>query len=127
MKENRIIVVINKPISEVFEFTTNPKNTHTWIPSIEEEIAEQYPPKIGTIYKNRGKEPNWNTYKVVEFEKNKKFTLINLENDYSVIYTYKKISDNKTEMEYFELVRTGEIGKPFTQAILNKLKKVMEK
>ena len=46
MKENKITVIINKPIGEVFEFTTNPKNTHLWIPSIEEEIAEEYPPKI---------------------------------------------------------------------------------
>ncbi len=127
MQENLITVVINKPLGEVFEFTTNPKNTHMWIPSIEEEKAEQYPPKIGTIYKNRGKEPNWNTYKVVEFEKNKKFTLTNLENNFSVRYTYKKISDNKTEMEFFHWVRTGELGKSFTQAILNKLKEVMEK
>ena len=127
MQENRITVVINKPLGEVFEFTTNPKNTHTWIPSIEEEKAEQYPPKIGTIYKNRGKEPKYNTYKVVEFEKDKKFTLKNLENKYFVRYTYRKINENTTEMIYFEWVRTGELGKPFTQAIFNKLKEVMEK
>ena len=95
MQENRITVVINKPLGEVFEFTTNPKNTHTWIPSIEEEKSEQYPPKIGTIYKNRGKEPKYNTYKVVEFEKDKKFTLKNLENKYFVRYTYRKINENK--------------------------------
>lgn len=28
MKENKISVVINRSIEEVFEFTTNPKNTH---------------------------------------------------------------------------------------------------
>ena len=48
MKQNKIIVIINRPIEEVFEFTTNSKNTHLWIPSIEEEIAEEYPPKINT-------------------------------------------------------------------------------
>jgi uncharacterized protein YndB with AHSA1/START domain len=126
MKENKITVVINKSIGEVFEFTTNPKNTHTWIPSIEEEISEQYPPKIGTIYKNRGKEPNWDTYKVVEFEKDTKFTLTDLDNNYSVTYTYRKIDNSKTEMEYFEWVRTGDLEKPFTQPILDKLKEVME-
>jgi len=34
MKENKITIIINKPIREVFEFTTYPKNTHLWIPSI---------------------------------------------------------------------------------------------
>lgn len=34
MRENKITVVIDKPINKVFEFTTNPKNTHLWIPSI---------------------------------------------------------------------------------------------
>jgi len=48
MRENKIKVLINKPIEEVFEFTTNPKNTHLWIPSVDEEISEEYPPKIGT-------------------------------------------------------------------------------
>ena len=64
MKENKIIVVINKPIEEVFEFTINPKSTPLWISSIQEEIAEEYPPKIGTQYKNRGEGNNWDFYKV---------------------------------------------------------------
>ena len=54
MKENKISVVINKPIHEVFEFTTNPSNTHLWIASIIEEVADQFPPQIGTQYKNHG-------------------------------------------------------------------------
>jgi len=48
MKENKISIIINKPIEEVFEFTTNPKNTHLWITSIVEEVSDEYPPKIGT-------------------------------------------------------------------------------
>ncbi|MCK4635383.1 MAG: hypothetical protein KAT04_05335 [Methylococcales bacterium] len=54
MKKNKITIIIDKPIEEVFEFTTNPKNTHLWISSIEEEIVDEYPPKIGTQYKNTG-------------------------------------------------------------------------
>ncbi len=46
MQENKITVIINKPIEEVFEFTTNPKNTHLWITSINEEIAEEYPQRL---------------------------------------------------------------------------------
>gem|GEM_PF-4040032 len=42
---------------------------------IQEEVSSQYPPKIGTEYKNRGNSEKWNSYKVVEFKKNKLFTL----------------------------------------------------
>ena len=126
MKENKIIVTINKPIEEVFEFTINPKNTHLWIPSIEEEIAEEYPPKVDTKYKNRGKEPKWDFYKVVEFEENKIFTLTDLDGNYTVKYTYKRLEENQTEMEYFEWIKRGELSNPFTRDILLKLKSVLE-
>ena len=126
MKENKIKIIVNKPIEEVFEFTTNPKNTHLWISSIEEEIAEEFPPKIGTKYKNRGKDFKWDFYKVIEHEKNKVFTLTDLEGNYSVRYTYNKLGDNQTEMEYFEWVKKGELKNPFTKQTLEKLKQVME-
>jgi len=126
MRENKITIIINKPIEEVFEFTTNPKNTHLWIPSIQEEVAEEYPPKINTNYKNRGKDSNWNFYKVVEFEENKIFTLSDLDKNYFVRYTYRKLTDNKTEMEYFEWVKKGELKNPFTYGILHNLKLVLE-
>jgi len=53
MKENIISIIINKSIHEVFEFSTNPQNTHLWVDSIKEEMTNEYPPKLGTIYKNR--------------------------------------------------------------------------
>jgi len=126
MRENKITVTIDKPIDEVFEFTTNPKNTHLWIPSISEEVADEYPPKINTEYRNRGDNSNWNKYKVVDFEKNKVFILFNLEDKYFVKYTYRKLDDNKTEMEYFEWMIDGELSNPFTEDIFGNLKKVME-
>ena len=126
MRENKITVIINKPIEEVFEFTTNPKNTQLWIPSIDEEIAEEYPPKINTKYKNRGKDSNWDFYKVVEFKENEVFILTDLDENYSVRYTYRKLDSNKTEMEYFEWMKDGELSTPFTKDILMKLKSIME-
>jgi len=126
MRENKITVVINKPIDEVFEFTTNPKNTHLWIPSISEEVADEYPPKINTEYRNRGNNADWNKYKVVDFKKNKVFILFNLEDKYFVKYSYRKLEDNKTEMEYFEWMIEGELSSPFTEDIFGNLKKVME-
>jgi len=126
MKENKIKIIINKPIDEVFEFTTNPNNTPLWIESIAEEVSDEYPPKINTKYKNRGKDSDWNVYKVVEFKKNKIFALTELDENYSVKYTYNRLGENKTEMTYFEWVKKGEIQNPFTQKILNKLKSAIE-
>lgn len=122
MKQNKIIVIINKPVQEVFEYTTNPKNTPLWIPSIGEETADSYPPKIGTIYKNCSKSGKWNAYIVIELEKNKIFTLKG--GNYFV--SYKKLDDNKTELIYTEWVESGEIKSPFTEDILLNLKGIIE-
>ena len=127
MKENKITVIIDKSIEEVFEFTINPKNTPTRISSIVEEIADEYPPKIGTKYKNRGEKWDRDFYKFIEFEKNKMFILTDLDENYHVKYTYKKLEDNKTEVEYFEWMKEGELSKPFTEDVLIRLKNVMEK
>jgi len=125
MRENKITVVIDKPIDKVFEFTTNPLNTHLWIPSISVEVADEYPPKINTRYKNRGDGGNWDEYKVVDVKKNEVFILSDLDENYFVKYTYRKLDDNKTEMEYFEWMTNGELSKPFTESILGNLKKII--
>lgn len=126
MKENRIKVIIKKPISDVFYFTTHPSNTHLWIPSIEEEVCDEYPPKLGTEYRNRGDGDKWNIYQVLEFEKDSIFTLADKERNYHVRYTYKKLDENSTEMEYYEWMEEGELSSPFTLDILEKLKEVVE-
>lgn len=127
MRENRIRVIINKPIDVVFEFTINPKKTPLWIPSIQEEIAEEFPPKIGTQYKNRGKNTEWDFYKVIELEPNKIFSMSDLEENYHVRYTYKKLNDGQTELEYSEWKESGELKNPFTDELLQNLKAVLEK
>ena len=126
MRENKITVIIDKSIDEVFEFTTNPQNTHLWIPSISEEVADEYPPKINTKYRNRGDNNNWDEYKVVDYQKNKVFILSDLDDNYFVKYTYHQLDNNKTEMEYFEWMTEGKLSNPFTEDILGNLKKVME-
>jgi len=126
MKENKITIIINRPIKEVFEFTTNPENTHLWIFSIKKEFSEEYPPKIGTKYKNCDDNANWDFYKVTDIEKNKIFTLSDLDDNYNVKYSYRVIGDSETEMEYFEWMKTGELKNPFTIDVLEKLKSIME-
>lgn len=126
MEQNKLKIVINKSLEDVFEFTINPKNTPLWIPGIREEICDVYPPRIGTVYKNRGNSDNWDIYIVTEIQKNRLFTLKSSDNNYYVKYTSRKISENITEVEYCEWVNHGKLSNPFNQAILNNLKKVME-
>ncbi len=127
MRENKVNIIINKPIEDVFEFTINPQNTHVWIPSIQKEVSDEFPPKIGTRYKNCGKNADWSFYKVMEYEWCKIFTLSDLNENYHVKYTYHKLKNDQTAMEYFEWMENGELENPFTQDILDHLKSVMEK
>jgi len=126
MNKNKIIIIINRPITEVFEFTTNPINTHLWIPEIKEEVSEKYPPNINTIYKNKESSGKWNYYRVIEFVRDGVFALRSEDDNYFVRYSYKKINESKTEMQYLEWVKEGEIKNPFTLEILQNLKKIME-
>ena len=125
MDKNKIKIIIERPIAEVFEFTVNPKNTSLWISHIKQELSDNYPPNVGTIYKNTGDFEKWDFYIVEEFEKNKVFTLRDKDSNYHVRYTYKKLGDNKTEMTYFEWVEKGELKSPFTLKVLERLKEVV--
>ncbi len=126
MKENKLTIIINRPVEAVFEFTTNPINTHVWIESIQEEIVEKYPPEIDTIYKNTSNGVDWDVYKVVEFLPNKIFTLSDSESNYHVRYSYTVLDFQVTELEYFEWMENGELTNPFKQEVLEKLKSVLE-
>ena len=123
MQQNTLKIIINKPIEEVFEFATNPKNTPLWVDFIDEEIVDEFPPKVGSVYRNR-RGDSWNESKVTEYESNRIFKL---ENDtFSVEYICKKINDNTTKLTYIESVKKGELTKPFTLEILEKLKSLIE-
>ena len=62
MRENKIAIKIKRPVSEVFDFTTNPRNTPKWIESIAEEKANELPIRVGTIYRNKNKDGIWTEY-----------------------------------------------------------------
>jgi uncharacterized protein YndB with AHSA1/START domain len=126
MKALKLTVRINKSISEVFEFTTNPINTAKWIDSVEGEKADSYPPQIGTIYQNWDASGKINEYKVTQYEPSKVFQLDATHQDYKVRYTYTPISDTQTELEYYEWSESDQLHAPFMQEILDNLKVVME-
>ena len=126
MKDKKLSIAINKPVSEVFEFTTNPENTPKWIDGILIEETNESPPMLGTIYKNKGQSGTWNEYEMTVFEKNKTFTLSRINGDYHVRYTFKPVDDNQCDFEYYEWVESGELDDTVSQDVLEKLKSVLE-
>ncbi len=126
MKDKRLKIVINKPVSEVFDFTVNPDNTPKWIDGIVTEETNETPPKIGTIYRNKGKGGNRNEYKMTAFEQDKMFELSRINSNYHVRYTFTPTDDGGCEFEYYEWVDEDELDNTFSQDVLEKLKSIME-
>lgn len=126
MHSNKLIIIINKSVEEVFEFTVNPNNTPKWIDSIKREEVDSFPIEVDVQYTNWDKDNKQNSYWVTEYQKNKVFQLDSVDGEYKVRYTYTPISGNKTQLEYFEWQEGGELESPFTQETMEKLKDILE-
>lgn len=126
MKDCTLTIRINRPVSEVFEFTTDPNKTPLWVNSIVHEEVNESPVKVGTVYRNSNKEGVWSEYVVTEFEKDKVFVFSQKNSTYHVKYTFTKIDDNTCELEYYEWVDEGVLDDPFTIDILEELKRILE-
>ncbi len=124
MKENKLVIEIDRGVKDVFDFAINPASTSRWIDSIVREEAE-FPIGKGTKYKNVNRKGEWMGYVVSVFEPNKQFQMDSLVSDYKVRYTFNSILPNKTELEYFEWSESG-LNDPFEQKTLEKLKKILE-
>jgi len=127
MKRNKLEIIIPAPIEKVFEFTTDPLNTPKWIKEIAKEEINEFPIKIGTIYKNLNNKGVWTEYEVVVLEENKLFQLKQRNNSYCVRYDYQSISADTTKLIYTEWVEEGNIENPFKQEILEELKQIIER
>jgi len=127
MKENKIVVEIDKPAAEVYAFYINPLNTPKWIDSIKVEKTSEWPIRIGTIYRNQDINGAEMEYRVTDLKENELFELTSKDGGYHVRYMHKALGDGKSELEYYEWVEKGEIEKPFTKDILLKLKQMVEK
>ena len=126
MKTHKLTIRIKKPVSEVFDFTINPQNTPRWIDFIVEETIDGKEIKLGTRYTNRDKDGKVNLYELTQFENDKVFELKSVPPYYTVKYTYTPISDNETELEYFEWMDSGELSTPFPMSAMEKLKDILE-
>lgn len=126
MKENKIVIEINCPVSRAFNFTIDPYKTPSWIDYIVREEASESPAIVGTTYKNIARDGKRSEYEVVKIERNKIFELKQRGSSYHVRYTYEQISDSKTRLTYFEWVDNGKLESPLSLPVLEKLKKFLE-
>jgi hypothetical protein len=126
MHSKKYIAVIDKPSSEVFEATLDPKNTPLWIDGIAEEQASDSPARLGTTYRNRGETGDWLEYAITAFERDTTFTLSRKDGSYHVTYSFKPLSTSQTEFEYLEWEDEGKLENPLPEEAIQKLKQLIE-
>ena len=126
MKNNRINIIVYKPVNVVFDFTITPDNTPKWIRHVCVEETNEWPVKIGTVYRNKGKAGSWSKYIVENIKDNELFELADSDSGYHVRCTYTPIDSGTTKMEYYEWVDEGDLKEPFTPEILDELRKAIE-
>ncbi len=125
MNEQKLSIKINKPVKELFTFTIDPKNTPKWIDAVVTEQANEWPPKLGTIYKNQNKNGEWRELTVTAFEQDKMFVLSD-KNGFHVGYTFTELNKNTTGLEYSLWMDEGELKVTVTMEVLEKLKRKIE-
>lgn len=131
MKDLKLTIEINKPVEEVFAFTINPKNTPKYVESIIAEETNEWPVKLGTIYRNQRKNGEWSEYEMTEFEPNKMFVMSQKNDNFHVGYIFAPTDNGTaTRLEYHVWKNEGELPDSLTvdvlQGILDTLKSVIE-
>lgn len=127
MKDLTLKIEINKSAKDIFDFTLNPQNTPKWIDFITVEETNEWPPKLGTIYRNKsGDDAEWSELELSEYDPYKRFTMSKRDGSYNVRYTFTPLAEDRTELEYYEWTDKDELSVPFTMEPLEKLKQILE-
>lgn len=125
MKKNALKIIIHKPLHEVFLFCITPPNSTKWIPSVVKEETNEWPVKIGTVYKLTNDKDKISQVTIARIKNDEYVEWISKDRSYHYRYSLQTI-DEKTVLEYREWVDQGEIKEPFSQEVLAKLKFVLE-
>ena len=124
MKEIKQTIIINRPVEEVFAFTTNPANTPKWVDAIAVEQTNEWPVKIGTIYRSQNHVGEWSELELIGVEANRMFTL-RLPDGGRVSYNFSASGADATRLDY-TWASDGRLDASFLDKILTKLKVVIE-
>lgn len=126
MQNNKLTIRIDKPVAEVFLYCITPPNSTKWIDAVTNEETSDWPVRMGTIYKLHLRNGKDYEVEVTAIKDNKMVEWKSKIGDYHCRYTFKPLTENITEMEYFEWVDQGELDGPFTLETLKRLKSAIE-
>lgn len=123
-------ITIDKSPHVVFEFCLDPKNTHLWVESVLEEKTNEWPVKLGTVYRNRRKDGNWSEYEIVSLEQDRQFVMRSADG-MLVKYVFTPIPPTATKLDYSLTFDSGipnpSLDTKFLDKLLNELKAVIER
>jgi hypothetical protein len=125
VKEQKLIMQIRRTPKEIIEFLLDPKNSSKWIDSIVTEETNEWPVKVGTIFTEHNVGGGQSAYRIGALQDDM-IEFVSTSLPYHARYTFRSITPDTTELEYFEWIEEGEIPEPFTIDILQKLKQVLE-
>lgn len=109
------------------DFLLNPKNTPLWIDSIVTETTNHWPVREGTVYRHQTRDGAWHEYTLTSLDPmSRHFILKAHDGNYHVRYTLTPVSEQETEIEYFEWVIRGHLVEPLSKNSLDRLKEIIE-
>lgn len=123
MNENKLVITINKPLTEVFAFCITPPKAKLWVPGVINEATNEWPVKVGTVYTEYKDDNTSFNIIVTDYKENDYIEWKTEDGKYHVRYTFTPLDQNTTQLTYVE---TGDVDEPFTQEVLEKLKQVIE-
>jgi hypothetical protein len=92
MAENKLVVVIHKPLSEVFTFCIIPPKAKLWVPGIVNETTNEWPAKVGTVYTEYKNDNSSFNIIVTDYKKNEYIEWKTEDESYHVRYTFSAIN-----------------------------------